>query len=458
MMISKNSLALLCDFYEFTMSQGYFKNNKKDQICYFEIFFRKIPDSGCFAIFAGLEDVLDYIENLSFSKEDINFLRKQEIFNEEFLKFLSNFKFEGEIYAMREGEVIFPNEPLLCVKASAIQAQLLETFLLLTLNHQSLIATKANRMVRAAQQSKILEFGSRRAQGSEAALKGSRAAFIGGCFKSACTLAGKIYNIPISGTMAHSWVQMFESELEAFRAYIKIYPKEPVLLIDTYDCLKSGLKNAIKVFKEASINNGGVRIDSGNLLDLSFKIRQELDQAQLHECKIIASNALDEKTIQNLKKQQAPIDIFGVGEKLITASSDPIFSCVYKLVALEEERKIKPKIKISENSEKSTIPHFKKVFRIYDKKTKKILFDELYVFDEKPNFNENLEYKELLKLVYKEKRLIEKPSLKVIQNYAKEQIAKLDEKFLNLNQFSKFEVKLSPKLQNITNDLLKTHF
>ncbi|EAI0007748.1 TPA: nicotinate phosphoribosyltransferase [Campylobacter jejuni] len=457
MMTSKTSLTLLCDFYEFTMSQGYFKNNKKDQICYFDIFFRKIPDSGSFAIFAGLEDILDFVENLSFDAEDIEFLRKQGIFDTEFLDFLANFKFKGEIYAMREGEVIFPNEPLLCIKATTIEAQLLETFLLLSLNHQSLIATKTNRIVRAAKDSKILEFGSRRAQGSEAALKGARAAFIGGCIGSACTLAGKIYNIPINGTMAHSWVQMFENELEAFKAYVKIYPKNPVFLIDTYDCLNSGLKNAIKVFKEFGIQEGGVRIDSGNLLELSLKIRQELNQAGLQKCKIIVSNALDERSIKKLKEQNAPIDIFGVGERLITASSDPIFSCVYKLVALEDQG-IKPKIKISENNEKSTLPHFKKLFRVYDKNTKKILFDELYVFDENPNQDENLERKELLELVYKEKRLLKKPSLNTIQDYTKEQISKLDESFLDLDRFVKFEVKLSPKLQNITEDLLKTRF
>lgn len=456
-MTSKTSLTLLCDFYEFTMSQGYFKNNKKDQICYFDIFFRKIPDSGSFAIFAGLEDILDFVENLSFDAEDIEFLRKQGIFDTEFLDFLTSFKFKGEIYAMREGEVIFPNEPLLCVKATTIEAQLLETFLLLSLNHQSLIATKTNRIVRAAKDSKILEFGSRRAQGSEAALKGARAAFIGGCIGSACTLAGKIYNIPINGTMAHSWVQMFENELEAFKAYVKIYPKNPVFLIDTYDCLNSGLKNAIKVFKEFGIQEGGVRIDSGNLLELSLKIRQELNQAGLQKCKIIVSNALDERSIKKLKEQNAPIDIFGVGERLITASSDPIFSCVYKLVALEDQG-IKPKIKISENNEKSTLPHFKKLFRVYDKNTKKILFDELYVFDENPNQDENLERKELLELVYKEKRLLKKPSLNTIQDYTKEQISKLDESFLDLDRFVKFEVKLSPKLQNITEDLLKTRF
>lgn len=456
-MTSKTSLTLLCDFYEFTMSQGYFKNNKKDQICYFDIFFRKIPDSGSFAIFAGLEDILDFVENLSFDAEDIEFLRKQGIFDTEFLDFLANFKFKGEIYAMREGEVIFPNEPLLCIKATTIEAQLLETFLLLSLNHQSLIATKTNRIVRAAKDSKILEFGSRRAQGSEAALKGARAAFIGGCIGSACTLAGKIYNIPINGTMAHSWVQMFENELEAFKAYVKIYPKNPVFLIDTYDCLNSGLKNAIKVFKEFDIQEGGVRIDSGNLLELSLKIRQELDQAGLQKCKIIVSNALDEWSIKKLKEQNAPIDIFGVGERLITASSDPIFSCVYKLSALEDQG-IKPKIKISENNEKSTLPHFKKLFRVYDKNTQKILFDELYVFDENPNQDENLERKELLKLVYKEKRLLKKSSLNTIQDYTKEQISKLDENFLDLDRFVKFEVKLSPKLQNITEDLLKTRF
>ena len=452
-MIFKQNLALLCDFYELTMAHGYFKNGKKDQICYFDIFFRRIPDDGEFAIFAGLENILTFIENLHFDKEDIDFLRKQNFFSEEFLQFLSEFKFSGEIYALNEGEVIFPNEPLLCIKATAIEAQLLETFLLLSINHQSLIATKANRIVRAAKRRDVFEFGARRAHGVDAALDGARAAIIGGCKASSCTLAGKLYDISLCGTMAHSWVQMFEDEYTAFCEYLKIYPQNPTLLIDTYN-IDLGLENAMRAFKHFGIKEGAVRLDSGNLAQLSRKIRKKLDLAGFKKCKIIVSNSLDETSIKTLLK--APIDSFGVGEKLITASNNPIFGCVYKLVAIEENGIIKPKIKISEDPEKIINPHFKKLYRIYDKNSHEALYDKLCIYNENLKLSSKLESKELLSLVFKEGKRTQKPkTLSEIQNYAKEQISKLNPKLLKAKQ--KYTIKLSNKLEKIKNSLKENH-
>lgn len=452
MMISKQNLALLCDFYELTMSNGYFESGKRDQICYFDIFFRKIPDNGEFAIFAGLESILSFVENLHFNAEDIDFLRQQKLFSEEFLEFLAGFKFSGEIYALNEGEVIFPNEPLLCVRANSVEAQLLETFLLLSINHQSLIATKANRIVRAAKGRNVFEFGSRRAHGVSAALEGARAAFIGGCEASSCTLAGKLYDIALCGTMAHSWVQMFEDEYTAFCEYLRIYPKNPTLLIDTYN-VHLGLDNAIKAFKHFGIQEGAVRIDSGDLVKLSKEIRKVLNLAGLKKCKIIVSNSLDETSIKALLK--APIDGFGVGERLITASDNPIFGCVYKLVATEKNGSVCPKIKISENSEKIITPHFKKLYRIYDRKSHKALYDKLCVYDEK--LDSKLESKELLSLVFKDgKRTQSLKSLNEIQNYSREQISKLSPELLRAEK--KYEVKLSSKLKRIKNSLKENHF
>lgn len=459
-MTSKDSseLALLCDFYEFTMAQGYFLSGLKDRICYFDIFFRKIPDKNGFALFAGLDDVLDFVENLRFSKSDIEYLRSKGLFCEEFLQYLSKFAFSGEIYALQEGEVIFPNEPLMIIKANAIEAQLLESFFLLSVNHQSLIATKANRIVRSAKGKAVLEFGSRRAHGSEAALKGARAAIIGGCVGTSCTLLGKRYQANIIGTMAHSWVQMFESEFEAFCRFLELYPQNPSLLIDTYE-YKQGLINAIKAFKQFGITQGSVRIDSGDLGFLSKSIRKILDEAGFKECKIIASNALDEFQIQILLAQNAPIDIFGVGERLVTAKSDPVFGCVYKLVATQKGKCITPKIKISEDVRKTTTPHFKKLYRIYNPTTNQILYDELRIYDEKmPQVPANLKVKELLSLVFKKgKRINKKRNLQDIARYAKEQSSKLDENLLGLEANAQFEVKLSKKLQSLQQKLLRNN-
>ncbi|MDO4674629.1 nicotinate phosphoribosyltransferase [Campylobacter sp.] len=454
----RQNLALLCDFYEFTMSAGYFSSGFEDKICYFDVFFRKVPDGGAFAIFAGLEDILDFVESLRFEGEDIDFLRKQGIFSEDFLKFLSDFKFNGEIHALREGEVIFPNEPLISIKASAIEAQLLETFLLLSINHQSLIATKANRITRAAAGRPVLEFGARRAHGSEAALKGARSALIGGCAATSNTLAAKLYAAKASGTMAHSWVQMFGDEFSAFCAYLKLYPKNPILLIDTYDCL-AGLENAMRAFREFGIKEAGVRIDSGDLKTLSIKIRKRLDEEGFEACKIIASNGLDEFEIHRLLEQGAKIDAFGVGERLITASSDAVFGCVYKLVASEQDGTITPKIKISENSTKTTIPHFKRLFRIYDRNSGKALYDELIIHDEPlDELDANLRREELLRPVFKDgKRQLERPSLEELRDFSKGRVASLDEGLLDLKPSKSYELVLSERLKALRDELTSRH-
>ena len=339
----KNHLnyTMLCDFYELTMGNGYFQTGLGDQICYFDVFFRNVPDAGGFAIAAGLEQVIDYIENLHFDDEDIAYLRSKGCFSEEFLTYLRNFRFTGDLWAVPEGTPIFPHEPILTVRANAIQAQFVETFILLTLNHQSLIATKTNRIVRAAQGRPVSEFGSRRAQGPDAALLGARASYIAGCSGTACTLADELYGSPAGGTMAHSWVQMFPDELTAFRTYCKLYPHNATLLVDTYNVLQSGVPNAIKAFQEILLPQGitscGIRLDSGDLAYLSRKARKMLDEAGLTECKIFASNALDEYIIRDLLLQGAKLDAFGVGERLITSRSEPVFGGVYKLAAVEDK-------------------------------------------------------------------------------------------------------------------------
>ena len=363
--MKKENMAMLCDFYEFTMSNGYFKNGFYKKNVYFDVFFRKVPDNGGFAIMAGLEQAIEYIRELHFEDEDIEYLKSKGIFDEQFLEYLRNFKFSGDVYAIPEGTPIFPNEPVMTIKAPAIEAQLVETFLLLTINHQTLIATKANRIVRAAQGRAVLEFGSRRAQGANAAVDGARAAYIGGCKGTACTLTDELYGVPAGGTMAHSWVQMFNSEYDAFKTYCEMYPDNPTLLVDTYNTLKSGVPNAIKVFKEVLLPQGktkcAIRLDSGDISYLSKKARKMLDDAGLTECTITASNALDEYLIRDLMMQGAQVDTFGVGERLITSSSSPVFGGVYKLVAVENDGgEIVPKIKVSENTTKITNPHFKR--------------------------------------------------------------------------------------------------
>ena len=383
---------MLFDFYELTMGNGYFQTGMQDRICYFDVFFRNVPDGGGFAIAAGLEQVIQYIRNLRFDEEDIEYLRGKGCFAPEFLDYLRDFRFTGDIWAVPEGTPIFPREPILTVRAPAIQAQFVETYILLALNHQSLIATKSNRIVRSAEGRPVSEFGSRRAQGADGALLGARASYIAGCGGTACAMADELFSTPATGTMAHSWVQMFPDEYTAFKTYCQVYPDAATLLVDTYSVLHSGVPNAIRVFQELGITKGGIRIDSGDLTYLSKKARAMLDNAGLPGIKIVASNSLDEYIIRDLITQGARIDAFGVGERLITSKSEPVFGGVYKLAAIEgEDGAVIPKIKISENAGKVTIPHFKKVYRLFENATGKAMADYICVYDEQPDFTRPLE-------------------------------------------------------------------
>jgi len=384
--------ALLSDFYELTMANGYYLSGMKDRILYFDLFYRSNPDSGGFAIACGLAPVIEQLQNMHFEDDDIAFLRGKSIFSEDFLQYLKHLRFTGDMWAVPEGTVVFPNEPLLTVRATAVEAQLIETLLLLLVNHQSLIATKANRIVRAAAGRTVLEFGARRAHGKEASLNGARAAFIAGVPATSNTLADKLYGIPASGTMAHSWVQVFDNEYQAFATYCSLYPNSTSLLVDTYSVLRSGVPNAIKAFKDAGITKGSIRLDSGDIAYLSSRARAMLDEAGLEDIKIVASNSLDEGIIREINAQGGKVDIYGVGERLITAKSDPVFGGVYKLVAVEDEfGNIVPKIKISENISKITTPHFKKIYRLYDRATMKAEADLLTIYDEEPDFSKPFE-------------------------------------------------------------------
>lgn len=465
-------LGLLCDYYELTMANGYYESGFSEKVSYFDLFFRGVPDHGGFAIAAGLEQLVYYIQNLSFDDEDIDFLREKGIFSLDFLAYLRNFRFTGDIWAVPEGTVVFPNEPMVTVRAPALQAQLIETYLLLTINHQSLIATKANRIVRAAEGRRVLEFGSRRAQGADAAVIGARAAYIGGVHGTACTLTDAIYGVPAGGTMAHSWVQMFESEYAAFLAYCRIYPHNPTLLVDTYNTLKSGVPNAIRVFKELGIERAAIRLDSGDLTFLSQQARRMLDKAGLTECKITASNSLDEWLIRELLRQGAALDIFGVGEKLITAKSDPVFGGVYKLAAVEEGGKILPKIKISDNASKITNPHFKKIYRLYENETGKAIADQLCIWDEEIDESKPLEIfdpeaiwkrklvtdftkRELQQLIFQGGELVyELPELTAIRAYAAAELETMWDSVKRFDNPHNYYVDLSWQLWNIKQKLL----
>ena len=473
----KLNMTMLCDFYELTMGNGYFRNGYKDRITYFDVFFRKVPDQGGFAIAAGLEQLIDYIENLHFSEEDIAYLRGRSLFCEEFLDYLRNFRFTGDIYAIPEGTPVFPREPLVVVRAPSIEAQLIETFTLLTINHQSLIATKANRICRAANGRTVLEFGSRRAQGADAAIIGARAAYIGGCAGTACTISDQLYGVPAGGTMAHAWVQMFDTEYEAFKTYCETYPTNVTLLVDTYNTLKSGVPNAIRAFNEVlrpmGISKCGIRLDSGDMAYLSQKARKMLDEAGWPECQITVSNSLDERLIQNLFLQGAQIDMFGVGERMITAKSEPVFGGVYKLTAVENDKgEIIPKIKCSENVEKITIPHFKKVYRLYNRDNGKAIADYMTVHDEVVDENEplmlfdpyatwktknvcNFEARELLVPVFLNgKKVYQSPTLKDIQAYCKQQVNTLWDEIKRFDNPQTYYVDLSQKLWDIQQELL----
>ncbi len=474
--MNSQNYTMLCDFYQLTMGNGYFKTKHAGRTAYFDLFFRRVPDNGGYAICAGLEQVIGYIENLHFSGEDIDFLRSKGIFSEEFLEYLRGFKFEGDIFAVPEGTPVFPNEPLITVRAPSIQAQLVETMLLLLVNHQSLIATKASRIVRAAKGRAISEFGSRRAQGAAGAILGARAAYIGGCTGTACVIADELYGVPATGTMAHSWVQMFDSELEAFEEYCRVYPNGAVLLVDTYNVLKSGVPNAIKAFDNILKPRGarpvGIRLDSGDIAYLSIEARKMLDAAGYPDCKIVASNSLDEHIITDLINQGAKVDLFGVGERLITASSEPVFGGVYKLCATEEDGVITPKIKISENVVKITNPHYKKLYRIFDNKTGKAAADLICVHDERIDETKPLELfdpdftwkrktvtdftaKELQVPVFLNGKCVYKsPSIGNIREYCAEQLGTLWESVLRFENPHTYYVDLSQRLWDIKQKLL----
>lgn len=473
---TNRNLTLLMDFYELTMANAYIANGHKDTIGYYDLYFRKCPDDASFAITAGLDTAIEYLENLHFTEDEISFLRSKNLFSDEFLDYLRNFKFECDVWAIPEGSVVFPGEPLLCVRGPYIQAQLLETMLLVTLNHQSLIATKTNRMVRASEGRAIMEFGSRRAQGPDAANLGAKAAYIAGAVGTANTLADYMYATPALGTMAHSWVQSFDTELESFEAYAKTYPEAVTLLIDTYDTLKSGVPNAIKCFdnilKPLGVRPKGVRLDSGDMAYLSKETRKMLDQAGYEDVKIVASNSLDEFKIRDLLLQGAKIDSFGVGENLITSRSNPVFGGVYKLVALEEDGEVIPKIKISENIEKITTPGFKQVYRIYDSETHKAKADLITLRDEviddskpitifhplytwKRKTINNYYVKPLLVPIYEKGKLVyESPDIEEIRTHCQEELETLWEEYKRFDTPQLYKVDLSQKLWDLKTDLL----
>ena len=477
--MDKTNLTMLADFYELTMANGYLQNGLKDKIAYFDMFFRKVPDNGGFAIMAGVEQLVRYLQNLKFDDKDIEYLRGKNSFSEEFLQYLKTFKFSCDVWAVREGTPIFPNEPVVTVRGPVIEAQFIETMVLLTINHQSLIATKANRIVRAAQGRDVMEFGSRRAQGYDGAIYGARAAYIGGCVGTACTIAEKEFDIPVMGTMAHSWTQMFPTELEAFRAYARTYPDNCTFLVDTYNVLKSGVPNAIKVFNEEIISRGfrpkGIRIDSGDITYLSREARRLLDEAGFQDCKIVASNSLDEFIIRDILMQGAQVDLFGVGERLITSRSEPIFGGVYKLVAVEENGEMVPKIKLSENVGKITNPGYKQVWRLFDRESGKAIADVLTINNEVLDENapyelfdpeytwkrktvSNFYVKKLLTGIFDKGTCVyESPKLKDIRSYCKEQTDALWDEVKRFENPHKYYVDLSKPLWDMRERLLQKY-
>ncbi len=478
-LLSKNNLTMLTDFYEITMANGFFCTGNGNQTVYFDMFFRTIPDGGGVAIIAGIEQVINYLKSLTFTDEDVTFLREKGLFDEKFLEYLRNFKFSCDVWAIPEGTPVFPHEPLVTVRGPAIQAQFIETMILLLVNHQSLIATKANRIVRAAQGRPVMEFGSRRAQGCDGAIYGARASYIGGCCGTACTIADREFGIPALGTMAHSWVQLFDTEYEAFKAYAQIYPKSCTLLVDTYNVLKSGIPNAIKVFNEVLVPNGyrpkGIRIDSGDITYLSKKVRKMLDDAGFPDCAITASNSLDEYTIQDMIRQGACVDSFGVGERMITASSAPVFGGVYKLSAVEENGEIVSRIKVSENVAKITNPGFKKLWRLYDRENNKAIADVITMHDETIDDNQpyeifdpehiwkrktvtNFRAVPLQVQLFKEGNCVyNSPTVEDIREYCRTQMETIWDEVLRFENPHKFYVDLSQKLWDEKQRLLHKH-
>ncbi len=475
--LSRN-LTMLCDFYELTMGNGYFVSGMADRIVYFDVFYRENPDNGGYAVAAGLEQIIEYINGLHFDDGDIEYLRSKQCFSEEFLTYLKDFRFTGDMWAVPEGTVVFPGEPLITVRARAVEAQFIETYILMILNHQSLIATKASRLTRAAKGRVISEFGSRRAQGADAAILGARAAYIGGCAATACTITDAAYGVPATGTMAHSWVQMFDDEYTAFRTYCEIYPDNATLLVDTYNVLESGIPNAIRAFREVLVPRGirkcGIRIDSGDITYLTKKARAMLDEAGFPECKIIVSNSLDEYIIRELIRQGAEIDGFGVGERLITAKSDPVFGAVYKLCAVENERgEIIPKIKISENVGKITTPHYKKLYRLYGRESGKAEADLICLYDETVDDSQPYELfdpehtwkrkmltdfvaKPLHAPIFKDgKQVYELPSIEEIRAHCAADIESMWDEVRRFSNPHNYYVDLSQKLWDIKHSMLK---
>lgn len=474
-MVEKLNATMLTDFYELAMANGYFESDMKDHIAYFDMFFRRVPDNGGYAIMAGLEQVIEYIENLKFTDEDIEYLRGKGCFDEKFLDYLKNFKFECDMWAVPEGSPIFPAEPLITVRGPVMQAQFIETMILLIINHQSLIATKANRIVRAANGRPVMEFGSRRAHGESAAILGARAAYIGGCAGTACTISDREYKVPALGTMAHSWVQMFENEYEAFKAFVKVYPENSTLLVDTYNVLKSGVPAAIKVFKELDPPVKGIRIDSGDVAYLTKQARKMLDEAGLTDCKIVVSNSLDEYLIRDVILEGAQIDSFGVGERLITASSQPVFGGVYKLSAVEHDGVLSPRMKISENIEKITNPGNKVLYRIYDKVTDHAMADLIVlegedapaadgyeIFDQwnpwKRKKISNFYVKKMRERIYNGGKLVyESPTLEEIRERCKVQVAALWDETKRFENPEPYIVDLSKDLWELKQKILEEH-
>ncbi len=474
----KINLTMLADFYELTMANGYFEQGIGNKTAYFDMYFRKVPDGGGFAIAAGLEQLIEYLDNLCFDDDDIEFLRSKNMFSEQFLEYLRNFKFECDIWSIPEGTPVFPNEPLVIVRGPVIQAQFIETMVLLSVNHQSLIATKAHRIVRAADGRAVMEFGSRRAQGYDGAVYGARAAYIGGCVGTACTICEQEFGIPALGTMAHSWVQLFPDEYSAFGAYASVYPQDCTLLVDTYNVMKSGIPNAIKVHNDVLVPMGhrlkGVRIDSGDIAYLTKKIRAELDNAGLTDCKIVVSNSLDEYIIRDTLMQGACIDSFGVGERLITSRSEPVFGGVYKLVAIESGGEIVPRIKLSENVAKITTPGFKNLYRLFTDEGKAIAdvitLHEETIDDTKPYtiFDPNYTWKKkklsgfnakpLLKKIYDNgKRVYDSPSIKEIREYCSSQVDTLWDEVKRFENPHEYYVDLSENLWNMKQELLNKY-
>lgn len=463
----KRNLTMLTDFYELTMANGYFKSGYENTVAYFDMFFRDVPDNGGFAIMAGVEQLVKYLSNLVFTDEDIEYLGCRG-FDEKFLKYLKNFRFSCDVWAIPEGTPIFPGEPIVKVRGPVIQAQFIETMLLICINHQSLIATKANRVVRAAGDRPVMEFGSRRAQGFDGAIYGARAAYIGGVAGSACTICDEMFGVPALGTMAHSWVQLFDREYDAFCAYANEYPDACTLLVDTYNTLKSGIPNAIRAFNDILVPLGkrpqGVRIDSGDIAYLSRKARKMLDEAGFEDCKIVASNSLDEYIISDMIRQDARVDSFGVGERLITSSSSPVFGGVYKLCAVEKDGRTVPKIKLSENVAKITTPGNKKVYRLYDNESGKAIADLITLADEtldtdKPYelFDPNFTWKrktitdfyarELLEPIFVNGKCVYKaPDIKTLQRYCKEQVDTLWDEVKRFDNPHNYYVDLSQML------------